>query len=410
MPTHHVEHSPAPPDVELDRARPDPVRYDLAWPDSEHASPAPPGLVLLIPGFGQDNDDGYLRAFREWIAARFGLAAMTVRYHGIHNRPNQGAAPQFTTEDAGRLYHACEAHGIAWPPPDQAPNLNQLIQQLHHATSTKAVEAQRRGAPAPSMTTLTCGLLSPDGPVNLGLPQALDHLAALCHLQQHRPIDTANVVALGSSHGGYLAQLCAKLAPNTFRAVLDNSGYAQLPERYVDGRPSLTPDCFDAWSPVFRFAYFVTSGWSLDAAAPNHYHADARALRDLAFAPHREAVRAATDRPAAVRCVHAPDDEIAPTTDKQRYVETLRRDGVDATIQVMAEPDVDGRYVKTLDHGLGLSLRTFFEKHYTTLPAHETAHTNDAARGTTLIFAGSDRAYHLTHGPDGPAVRYTSNQ
>ena len=399
MPTQHVEHCAPPPDVELNLARPKPLRYDLAWPDTTDGKP---GVVVLIPGFGEDNNDGYLRAFRDWIAERFGLAAMTVRYHGIHNRPHLGAAPQFTADDAGRLYHYCEQHGIAWPPPEQKPDLNDLIRQLHLATSARAAEAERRGDAAPPMVTLTSGLLSPDGPINLGLPQALDHLTALHHLQQNRPTDTANVVAIGSSHGGYLAHLCAKLAPNTFRAVFDNSGYCELPARYVDSRGAEVPDCFEPWTAALRFAYFVTSGWSLDDAAANHYHDDARALRDLAHAPHRAACQTATERPAVVRCVHAPADEIAPTDEKQHYITALQSEGVDATLRVMSQQHVDGRYVKTLDHGLGLSLRSFFEKNYNALPPLDHQHDNDGARQTVLKLTGPMRTYRITHGPETP--------
>ncbi|MEL7087529.1 MAG: DUF2920 family protein, partial [Planctomycetota bacterium] len=328
---------------------------------------------------------------------------------GIHNRPHQGGAPQFTADDAGRLYYECERHGIAWPPADQTPDLNRLIAELHHAAGERVSAAKQRGQPAPPIVTLTSGLLSPDGPVNLGLPQAMDHLAALHHLSSHRPIDTANVVALGSSHGGYLAQLCAKLAPNTFRAVLDNSGYAQLPERFIDSRSAKAPDCYEPWDATLRFAYFVTSGWSLAPEAANHYHEDARALRDLSFAPHRRAVRAVTERPPVVRCVHAPADEIAPVGPKQRYLDALRQADVDATLKVMTEADVDGKLVKTLDHGLGLSLRSFFEQAYTALPTGPSGHANDAMRHTALSLAGPTRTYTVAHGPDGPTAVCTSN-
>jgi len=487
VPTHHVYHCPPAPDVELNLARPHPLRCDLAWPDPTPPSEAPVssanpaakpkrftktntpipksihgtgpselpggvGLVVVIPGFGQDNDDGYLRAFRQWVAERFGLACLTVQYHGIRNRPNQGAAPQFHADDAARLCKACQSHGIAWPTPPQTPNLNALISQFIQANAQHAAQATQRGEEAPAILTLTCGLLAPDGPLNLGLSQALDHLHALQHLPTQFPIDPANVIALGSSHGGYLAQLCNKLAPNTFRAVLDNSGYAALPDRYINSRPSLTPDCYENLSPTVRIAYFVTSAWShtpnpgpgsrpetsLEIApkntekptpasadvsggqsenappntpAPNHYHDDARALRNLAEPAHLEACIAAAHRPAVIRCVHAPGDDIAPTAEKQQYIEALRRAGVDATLQVMTDADVDGRYVKSLDHGLGLSLRLFFEKQYADLPSlnpnSKTNHKNDAERGTVLRLPGSSQNYEITHQPRAVTVHQT---
>ncbi|MEM9419542.1 MAG: DUF2920 family protein [Planctomycetota bacterium] len=400
MPTHHVYHCPASPDVELGLPRPNPLRYDVAWPDASNNN-QPPGLLLLIPGFGQDNDDGYLQAFREWVADRFGMGCMTVSYHGVHNRPQQGAHRQFAQDDLIRLAQTCQAHGIPWPQPPAVPDLMQLLGQLDHAHNQRNAAAQARGE-SPESLILTCGLRSTDGPINLGLPQALDHLAALHDLQQHHAYDPANVIALGSSHGGYLAGLLNKLAPNTLRAVFDNSGYATLPLRYVDSRhANLGPDFFENHSPTFRFAYYVESAWNLNPNLPNTYHDDARQLRDLAHATHLSTTFADVPRPAAIRCVHAPGDNIAPTAEKQAYIESLQQRGLDATLQVFTESDVDGSYVKSLDHGLGLSLRTFFQSQLDSLPPVTQNYQNDAARNTTLRFQGESSSLTIHHTPTG---------
>lgn len=411
MPTHHVYHCPAPPDVELGLDRPAPLRYDVAWPEppeitESHSSKRrdAPGLVMLIPGFGQDNDDGYLHAFRHWVAERFGMACLTVRYHGSLNRPAQGAQRLFTQPDVIRLGQFCVEHGIPWPEPPATPDLMQLLAQLDRAHNQRVADAQARGD-TPEMLILTCGLRCPDGPINLGLPQALDHLAALRDLRQHHAFDAGNVIALGSSHGGYLAGLIHKLAPNTLRAVFDNSGYADPPPRYIDSRSAqVGPDFFENHSPTFRFAYYVDSAWTHLPDAANFYHDDAHALRDLAHPAHFETSLAHVDRPAVFRCVHAPEDKVAPTTQKQAFVEALQRQGLDATLQIFSKSDVDGRAVKSLEHGLGLSLRSFFETQLATLPPLTPGHRNDAQRETRLIFQGRTKNYDLRHHPQGVDV------
>lgn len=417
MPTHHVYSCAAFPDVEFDKERAAPLRYDVALPGGESQEqgaralkgPSPregklPGVVVLIPGFGQDNDAGYLRAFRGWVAERFGLACVSVQYHGCHNRPALGASPEFNQDDATRLVQACADHGIAWPTPPQTPDLNAILAALHQANTQRAAHATARGE-APARLTLTCGLMSPDGPVNLGLPQAMDHLTALGDLQKRHAYDTANVIALGSSHGGYLAQLINRLAPHTLRAVLDNSGYAALPRRYVDSRSAgVGPDYFEDHSGTFRMAYYVTSAWRFSAEAANFYHDDARLLRDLGHGPHLEKCFADVERPAAVRCVHAPADKIAPTAEKAALVEALNKQGIDATLTIAGPGDVDGRYIKSLDHGLGLSLRMFFEREYAALPPIDGARRGDAQRGTRLDFVGPGRVYRVAHSPEGVAI------
>ncbi|MEO1237814.1 MAG: DUF2920 family protein [Planctomycetota bacterium] len=395
MATHRTLSCPPAPDPELGLTRAQPLRLDLALPDQ---LPHRPGVLLMIPGFGQDNDDGYLHAFRAWAADTHNRLALTVGYHGSRNRPAAGAAFQFAQDDAARLYLACQQHHIPWPQPPATPDPNALMAALDAATKQN---------PPDQPLTLSVGLLPPDGPVNLGFLQALDHLHALTALRQHIDIDPADVVALGSSHGGYLAQLCAKLAPCTFRAVLDNSGYAQLPVRYLDSRGDGQPDCYVGVNPHFRLAGYVASAWSLLAEpdAPNHLHADALALRDLAHPDHLTATRAAAgDRPAVFRCVHAPADAIAPTADKQAWFAAARDAGFDADLHLATPDDVDGAYIKSLDHGLGLSLRRFLSRHLSDLPplpdTSTTPYADDAAHETTLDFAGPTRVYRVRHHAD----------
>ncbi|MEM1107834.1 MAG: DUF2920 family protein [Planctomycetota bacterium] len=399
MPTHHTHHCPTPPDAELDLDRTAPLRYDVAWPDGAER----PGLILLIPGFGQDNDDGYLQAFRGWVAERFGLACLTVRYHGSLNRPAQGAERQFAQPDLVRLAQTCIQHGIPWPEPPANLDLMQMLGRLDHAHNQRNAQAQARGE-EPESVILTCGLRCPDGPINLGLPQALDHLAALADLRSRHAYDPANVIALGSSHGGYLAQLINKLAPNTLRAVFDNSGYADPPLRYIDSRSANAgPDFFETHSPTFRFAYYLMSAWTHEPGQANTYHEDAHAIRNLAHPAHLKASLAAAERRVVIRCIHAPDDPIAPTDEKQAFVELLKQHGVDATLRIATPEDVDGRFIKSLDHGLGLSLRKFFQSEYEALPPFHSDHRDDAVRCTQLEFGGVGASRILKHTPDGIA-------
>ncbi|MEM6856030.1 MAG: DUF2920 family protein, partial [Planctomycetota bacterium] len=271
---------------------------------------------------------------------------------------------------------------------------------LDRAHNQRVAAARNRGETSEPVI-LTCGLRSPDGPINLGLPQALDHLVALHDLRERHPFDPANVIALGSSHGGYLAGLIHKLAPNTLRAVFDNSGYADPPHRYIDSRTANAgPDFFENHSATFRFAYYVDSAWSFEPNAPNHYHDDAHALRDLAHAAHLDACLKAADRPTIFRAVHAPNDSVAPTELKQQYMTALESRGLDATLQIFRDADVDGRYVKSLEHGLGLSLRTFFQTQLETLPPLTPGHRNDVERETTLCLAGKQKNLTVQHHPD----------
>lgn len=393
--THRLTGSP---DIELKTPRTTLLHYRLALPEGAvpgEATDKPlPGLVVMIPGFGADNDASYVQSFGGWVADTFGFGCVTVGYHAYGCRPSNGAQKRFTQQDADRLVGYCQEHGVVVEPGDGSGS---LIEKLHKACQAKADAGRASG-----MITLTCGLSALNGErQNFGLMQALDHLHVLADLRAKLSYDKRNVLAIGSSHGGYLAQLIAKLAPNTLRAVFDNAGYAAPPPRYINGREANLPDYIERYSELLQVYFFLDSMWSLDSSSGRFFHADARAVRRLNEPDHLEIMVETASRRTRYRCVHGPADPIAPTGEKEAYCQSLAGMGFDVSYRCMGPGDVDGRYVKSLDHGCGLSLRGFFERSYASLP--ESGLSRDAARyggddfdrQTVLLYPGPERTYRF---------------
>ncbi|MBX2851621.1 MAG: DUF2920 family protein [Phycisphaeraceae bacterium] len=379
-------------DIELCTRRAGLLSYTLAMPDGLAQGAPAAGLVLFIPGFGEDNDGGYAEGLCGWIADTFGLACATVAYHAQGCRISTGATRAFKQPDADRLVGYCQQYGV---PVGEGASPGDLMQQLQQSYAS-AVEAGRAGG----TLTLTCGLVPRGGEAqNFGLMQAIDHLKVLQDLRTRVAYDRRNVIAMGSSHGGYLAQLMGKLAPNTLRAVFDNSGYVTAPPRYVNGREANLPDYIERFSPVMQMYFFLDSMWSFDERASNYYHADAQAIRSLIEPKHLQTMAQAGTRPVRYRCVHGPGDEIAPTEAKEAYCQRLQELGFDVQFRCMGPEDVDGQYVKSLEHGMGLSLRGFFQRSYASLPDSDLAGSapdwlgDDFDRQTRLAYAGPDRVY-----------------
>lgn len=394
-------------DIELGTPRPAPVRYTLTLPGGFDPGRPVAGLVLLIPGFGADNDSGYLESFCGWVADTFGLACVSVAYHACNCRVSSGATRQFKEPDARRLYDCCQQLGVVISERDTPGT---LLVKVH-----EAYQAQVAAGRASGMLTLTSALVTPGGEKqNFGLMQALDHLLVLADLRSRIDYDTRNVIAIGSSHGGYLAHLIAKLAPNTLRAVFDNSGYAAAPDRYINGRELVLPDYTETYSAQMRMYFFLESMWSLDPEAPNYFHADARSLRCLSERAHLLAMAGAGSTRTRYRCVHGPDDPIAPTSEKADYCAKLEEAGFDVQFRCMGPGDVDGRYVKTLEHGMGLSLRGFFERSYASLPEADLSGPADAWAGddfhrrTELVYEGPERAYRFKFDSSGCSAQLAS--
>lgn len=119
------------PDFELGLPRTAPVQYDITWPQEGEA----PGLVLVIAGFGGDTAKGYGQALRRHIVETTGMAAVSVRYHAFHARPENGAAVRISPREHAYLIGEAAMRGA---PVKDYSNLTSLAKGL------MAVKAQVR--------------------------------------------------------------------------------------------------------------------------------------------------------------------------------------------------------------------------------------------------------------------------
>lgn len=369
-------------DFELGVPRATPLQYDITWPEAGRA----PGVVLVIPGFGQDTDAGYSQALRRHVVETTGMGAVSVRYHAFHARPTNGAG--LTLED--REFACLLGQAIL----SEAP-----VTDYTDVAAIAAALAQVRPDISPRI------VIEPKGGErqNFGVLQALDHLRVVGDLLENAPpFDTRRIVALGSSHGGYIAHLIAKFAPNTLAAIIDNSSYAQPPMSFLQIGDK--PELF-LTSDHVRFAAQVRSAWSVsDREAANFYSRDRDLIRDLRYLPHAQAMRAAAaDGGTQYFMVNACDDEISPAAVKARQQAVLARAGFEAELELVGPGDVDGRLYRTYGHGLGCSLTRLFDRCIGRVRPRRVE--PDAILGGGVAYDGVDSGYRFAHGPQAPYVR-----
>lgn len=87
--------------------------------------------------------------------------------------------------------------------------------------------------------------------------QAQDLLNVALYLKKHAPFDTMGgipVIMIGSSHGGYLAHLAAKIAPWLIDGVIDNSSYAKFLWRLIGFGKEMD---FVQYSEFSTFDFFI---------------------------------------------------------------------------------------------------------------------------------------------------------
>ena len=70
---------------------------------------------------------------------------------------------------------------------------------------------------------------------SFGFLPAVDNLSMVGHILREYPINRKRLIAFGTSYGGYIANLMGKYAPQTFSAIIDNSGFVRTHMMYLRG-------------------------------------------------------------------------------------------------------------------------------------------------------------------------------
>lgn len=341
------------------------------------------GLILYVYGFAARYDDPYAKKLLPYLADTYDCIAVSVDYHDARS-------------------HLAAPHGApAWPAEDFFVKLRQ-----HHGITVSApAGASFHAIFTPVMKALAAqGIerLHPEchfikgveGYVNFGLLPALDHLRVLHDVLRTHAVNKKRIFALGTSYGGYIALLMAKLAPNSFRLIIDNSGFSgpdDCPET-IYGMSCYTDPVVIMTRCPFAF--------SRDPDSPFHFSDSRRAIRTVGVAGHY-----GLPSDTVLHSYHSATDTVAPIQAKRQTVQEIRRFR-DHDLRLIGESDLDGRVFKTLEHGMKASMRGLFELSYQRWMAdgHAAAAHTDFDLGTRHRLPCGDEDYVLTFGDDGVSL------
>lgn len=352
-------------DFELGMKRKSILRYFLTLPEKKNNK----GLAFIIPGFGEDNNSEYSRKLREYISDTYSLVCVTVKYHAIESRPANGGQLGFDYQDIELLKQKLNQYGCHVANTIQE-NITILDQAIAKAKTENTCDINSLFMNQYAL--LTSSIYPGQGEYqNFGIMQALDHLFVLADLLKNLTFPKENIIAFGSSHGGYIANLMSKIAPNTFSAVLDNSSYAHTPLHYVVGRQLGNYEFLATATSNIAIACFVVSPWRLRVGDQNFFSPDHQKIRSFLFCEDIENMARTGNRKTQYRFFHSQNDMIAKVEDKIKMAELLEKNGFDVQLSIMKEKDIDGVFVKNLNHGMGLSLKKMFIKLYKTLQPRE---------------------------------------
>lgn len=153
------------------------------------------------------------------------------------------------------------------------------------------------------------------------------------------------------------------MAPCTLNAVFDNSSWAIPNPKFIIGRELGYAECHTDHLPNVVLEYNVLSPWSLLPFMPNGFNNDRQMIRSFPE-NHLDKMAQAGNNKTIYRFVHAKNDDIANAEHKLSLVNKMSERGFNVEIKVYSEKDIDGKYIKTVAHGMNLSMRTFFSTYF----------------------------------------------
>ncbi|EHN8273688.1 DUF2920 family protein [Campylobacter coli] len=354
-------------DVELDIKRESKLDFKLCFDDEKEIK----ALVFIIPGLGGDVDENYREHLAEFVAGEFNVAVASVNYHCIGNRPQTGSS--FFMDDIDKLIlkTSCEALNIQ-------VNLDKLNSLEELSSTLKEVdhileEQKNQKLINPNFKLSIHLSLQPtkNEYQNFGVMQAQDLLNAALYLKAHAPFDAMGggipVIMIGSSHGGYLAHLAAKIAPWLIDGVIDNSSYAKFLWRLVGFGKEVD---FMEYSEFGTFNFYQNirvccsskTFWTSNSSSNNFFSVSRRMIRYILESKHLE-IQANYPKPCYTSYHSFYDKEIAPPDEKLELYKYLEQFGFNAELYMIKNTNqIDGKFIKNLEHGMGMSIKTLISK------------------------------------------------
>ncbi|TKX29475.1 DUF2920 family protein [Campylobacter estrildidarum] len=349
-------------DVELNIKRTSKLEYRITYDDEKEMK----AIVFILKGYGANADIYFLDFDREYIAKKFDVIAVNVFYHCFCQRKSNiekySATITFIEEDLENLQKALEGIGIK-AHDLSVHNANNYYQILNQTISNFKSNNQ---IPQNYQAYFTSTFVPPNNEYqNYGIMAAIDHINALKDIAKNYP-QFANLPKIygGASYGGYLSLLIAKVAPWYVDGVIDNSGEALPSLAYLIGKDIGKSDYFFD-DPNTIVGCNVKTHWTRkDPNSPYYLSDENYMIRSILNSSHLIAQVNANPNIIYIS-YHSFSDANTPAQDKIELYKCFKQLKFDATLHLIKdEKDIDGRFIKSLDHGMRLNIRALFEKEF----------------------------------------------
>ncbi|MBF7044952.1 DUF2920 family protein, partial [Campylobacter volucris] len=337
--------------VELNIKRESKLEYRITYDDSKEMK----AIVFIIGGYGANANMHFLESYRKFIAKKFDVIAVNVLYHCFCQRRSDvekySATTTFMEDDLVHLKLALENLHI------NTSNLNtyNAWQYYEYLNQTISNLKEQNLLDQDYQAHFTCTFIPPNNEYqNFGIMAAIDHINALKDIMKNYPqFKSLPKIYGGGSYGGYLALMCAKIAPWYVDGVIDNSGAALPPLNYIIGRELETEDYVFNDPNTLIFCHVKTLWTRKDPNSPYYFADENYLIRALLNKDHL-ILQSQKNKDISIISYHSKEDPSTPAKYKIQMCEILKALNYDITFHLIDEKDIDGKYIKDLTHGCGI--------------------------------------------------------
>ena len=327
-------------DFELNHYKDRYIKYYLNSPEK------PKGLILYIAGFGDDTSIEYRKKLLQYFSENYNYASATVDYNAIYSRPNQGASVKIPNlvEIVIRSFFN-----------DFSSPLFDLIQRFANMRTDKSQPLYVPAYILPKYNDYQ----------NFGLLAAIDCIFVLKDIfDKYKNQIPKKIILIGSSYGGYIANLITKFIPNSISAVFDNSSWSNINMRYINGIEHGKEEFFILISRELSLRFSTTTPWQTAFEnLPNYFDNNRKMIREFPE-KHLKVMYENNADKITYRFIHSYKDNIAPTEEKIELVNKMKNLGFNVDIEIFEEKDIDGKFIKSMEHSMDISIREFFKYMY----------------------------------------------
>lgn len=368
----------APIDPEIDLKVRDDLEYYVTLPET-YSSKKEYGVVFCITAWGDNASSDYqLKKMHPYIADKYEVIVVGVRYHNDLRQNEEDIKID--------LNGICSFYNISKNQLLSLKDGNEILDKLFEILEERQIY---------SLDNSLAFEVKEYHYSSFGFMPAIDHMNVLVDLMKNYNINKEQIIAYGSSYGGYIALMLGKIAPRTFSAIIDNSGfcYTNIDEilgGIIEGANGSYPRVINGRR--YQIPIVRNTIWSLDEMSPYYFSDAHRKIRNVLIEDHMT-------KSETVYCIfHSVKDTLVPIKVKDKFCDKIGKDH-DVHYWRITSEDIDGVIFKTLKHGMESSLIKLFDLSVECIGSIVSKTTNliDFDLNSIYDFDCGDRTYKFSY-------------